>query len=653
LAVILRQHNEEIAAQLDQLEESHCNVLNLSEIGRKITANLEVHNLVEQVYDEVNQLMDATMFGIAIYDEDKKGLFFPGFFEQGDRLDDHYDYLDEDNRLSVHCYKQQEVILIGNMQEEVTKFIKALSDPKIGELPSSLIYMPLNYDDQHIGVITVQSFKEQAYSDYEVFLLSNLAVYVAIALENAWHYSETQQAKLVLKEQKEALERSNRDMMMLSEIGKQVTSNLEIKSILRDIRQHVQELLKLDTFSIGIFNPKKYTVDYLSLIEGDKSYPEFSYSLDDPYSLSAWVFKEHQEVLMNNYKEDFKRYFPDYPRDDYNIKAGNVPGSIMIIPLITPDKLIGVISIHGTEPNVFTKRDLSILRQIASYIAIAISNAESYRKLDATVKELKSTRDQLVLSEKMSLVGQLTAGVAHEINTPIGIGVSAASHLKEETEKFLSLIENNQLTRRSLVEYIQDIEEGSQLILSNLDRAATLVKSFKDVAVDQHNEISRTFELKAYLQEILNSLKNEFKRAGIQLLFICEQEILIHSYPGALAQIITNFAMNAIRHGLQDVEKKQITLNVKWDENNISIQFADNGKGIPEDIQEKIFEPFYTTNRNQGGTGLGLHIVYNLVTQRLNGKITVASKLHEGSRFDVVFPIVKPIDESIPRSQNG
>ena len=254
------------------------------------------------------------------------------------------------------------------------------------------------------------------------------------------------------------------------------------------------------------------------------------------------------------------------------------------------------------------------------------------------IRQIRQTQAQLVESEKMAALGGLVAGVAHEINTPIGVGVTAASHLETKVEEYTTRYQAGNLTRGDFEEFLETVQEASQMIVSNLCRAADLIRSFKQIAVDQSNEERRCFKAKAYIEDILQSLHPQFKQTQHIFKVYCSDEIELCSYPGAFSQIITNLLMNSLTHGFDSKKTGEIKIEVSQTETGILFKYSDNGKGIEPEHIKKIFEPFFTTKRGQGGTGLGMHIVFNLVTITLGGQIECTSILGESTTFNLLIP---------------
>lgn len=256
--------------------------------------------------------------------------------------------------------------------------------------------------------------------------------------------------------------------------------------------------------------------------------------------------------------------------------------------------------------------------------------------------ELKATQASLIQAEKMASLGQLVAGVAHEVNTPIGITITGASQLQALIEELSQSHAAGALKKSDFQRFLSDGMEMANLILSNSTRAANLVQSFKLVAVDQSSDERRAFLLRDYIDELLRSLHPTYKaRAALTISVDCPADLELDGYPGALSQILTNLIMNALIHALDPEQPGRIAISARpCDGDMVELSVADDGNGIAPAVLPKIFDPFFTTRRGSGGSGLGLHIVYNLVTGRLHGTIGVESRPGQGTRFTLRFPQV-------------
>ncbi|WP_373003550.1 cache domain-containing protein [Sulfurimonas sp.] len=260
-------------------------------------------------------------------------------------------------------------------------------------------------------------------------------------------------------------------------------------------------------------------------------------------------------------------------------------------------------------------------------------------KLEENYKTLQETQSQLIQSEKMASLGGMVAGVAHEINTPVGIALTGITHIQDELNNLDKIYKEKSMSEKDFQSYIEDTHEINSSVIKNLKRAADLVKSFKQVAVDQSSDELRDFNLYEYMYEILSSLQNKIKRTKHKIEVDIDKDINLYSYPGAISQIYTNFILNSLIHAYEKDEVGNIKISAKLENKILTLTYDDDGKGLDEISKEKIFDPFYTTNRSQGGSGLGMNIVYNLVTKKLNGTIDLLEKNSKGISFIIKLNI--------------
>jgi PAS domain S-box-containing protein len=269
-------------------------------------------------------------------------------------------------------------------------------------------------------------------------------------------------------------------------------------------------------------------------------------------------------------------------------------------------------------------------------------------ELTQAIADLKAMQTHLIQSEKLAALGSLVAGVAHEINTPVGVGVTAASHLQQLTEQFLHLCQHGTPVRQDMTKYLENLQEASTIILRNLERAGRLIKSFKQVSVDQSSETYRTFYVKKYLEEILLSMNPKLKRTKhrITVAINCDEALCINGYPGAFAQIITNLIMNSLSHAYNQDAKGCIRIAARQEKDAIVLHYTDDGKGMDSHVLTRIFDPFFTTKRGSGGTGLGLYVVYNIITQQFGGTIECTSAPGQGAAFRIWLPVGRGVNNA-------
>lgn len=270
--------------------------------------------------------------------------------------------------------------------------------------------------------------------------------------------------------------------------------------------------------------------------------------------------------------------------------------------------------------------------------ALSTANADLARTLD----QLRETQSQLVQSEKMAAMGALVAGISHEINTPVGVAMTAVTHQQERIGEVQRAYQQGTITRSQLEAFIDENQHASDIIVGNLRRASELITSFKRVAVDQSQEHWEAIDLHDYLQDVIRSLQPRFKRSRIEIRNRCPEGLTLFTNPGAIYQIFSNLLLNSLHHGFEPGASGRITLDCQCDDDGLQLVYRDDGRGMSAEEQHRAFDPFFTTRRGEGGSGLGLHIVYNLVTSGLHGNIALDSRPGGGVRFDIRLPRQAP-----------
>lgn len=267
--------------------------------------------------------------------------------------------------------------------------------------------------------------------------------------------------------------------------------------------------------------------------------------------------------------------------------------------------------------------------------------------LTASNQQLRDARDSLVQSEKMAALGALVAGVAHEVNTPIGSALTAATAFEERARAFAAIAGGGAIRRSDIDRFVTGALEAVGHVQSNIRRASDLITGFKQIAVDQTCDQPRCFDLRRCLDDVLMTLQPQMRKASVGHSLYCPDGLEIEGYPGALTQIVSNLIMNALMHAFAEGTDNRITVvaalteTIEGSTATVHLSVADNGCGIPEEIRPRIFDPFFTTRRGSGGSGLGLHIVYNLVTQRLGGSIAAEDVEGGGTRFVLSWPAAR------------
>ncbi|MBD1584630.1 two-component regulator propeller domain-containing protein [Pseudoalteromonas sp. S16_S37] len=430
------------------------------------------------------------------------------------------------------------------------------------------------------------------------------------------------------------------NISMLSTIGQEITSTLHLESVLERVYKHVNELMNAQVFVVGILDKQRQVIACKLAIENGQRLSAFEYELHDNMRPAVWCVKNNKALFVNCFDE-LKCCVGDVKLP---VSGANTE-SIIYLPLCVGNDVLGCVTVQSFQKNAFSENDVQMLRTIANYTAIALANADSVEKRANTYQELKETHDylkktqqQLIEQEKMAGLGRLVSGVAHEINTPLGISITASSHATRQVEECEQLLNSAKLTKPQLTSFINSLKESLKLQESSLERAAQLVKNFKQVAVDQSEEALSNINLSEYLTDVLTSLQPKWKHTKVTLHTDFPTQVRLTTYPGALAQILTNLIENAVRHGFDDGKLEgSITISLEHSGDWVKWVFADTGKGMDSETLSKVFEPFFTTHRATG-TGLGMHIVYNIVTQKLKGKIECESVPNNGCVFTIMLP---------------
>ncbi|PCH96412.1 MAG: ATP-binding protein [Gammaproteobacteria bacterium] len=260
------------------------------------------------------------------------------------------------------------------------------------------------------------------------------------------------------------------------------------------------------------------------------------------------------------------------------------------------------------------------------------------KDLIRSVKELNKAKERLLEAEKMASLGKLSAEVSHEVSTPVGISITASSYLLDQMARLQQDLDQKTLSKKSVENFIKKANQSTELLTNNLNRASELLTSFKHVAVDQTSDKIRLINVSNYLDEIIQSIHPKLKKTNHCIKVHCDKNIDFYSHPGAIAQILINLILNSIMHGFEKINRGEINIDIKSDHGKLQIDYKDNGHGLNEDGMNNLFKAFYTTKEGRGGTGLGTHIIYNLVVDTLNGTIVASSEVEQGLSYHIELP---------------
>lgn len=448
------------------------------------------------------------------------------------------------------------------------------------------------------------------------------------------------QEKEFAEQQRENAEKARQDIALLSEIGRQISASLDILAIQNVFYSHVAKLMDADIYGIGLVNWDTRVIVFDRAMDCGHPIERYSRSLDFPEQLAVKCVLEARELLVDEILDDNRVLVSTTGADVMPMRldghAVSSSNSGLYVPMMIDGQVIGVITVLSLRHHAYQQTHLDILRTLSAYAAVALDKAAAHQNL-------KVTQSRLAEQEKLAALGSIVAGVAHELNTPIGNSLLVASTFKEQNDVFCKQIKNSTVRRSEIEQFCARSSEAIAIILRNLDITANLVSSFKQISIDQTSDKRRNFDLATICGEIVLALSARLKRDHIEVKIQIPSGIMMDSFPGPLGQVISNLIINASVHGLEGRDDGVIVLSAYMkNKHTVCLRCSDNGCGIPEKNIHRIFEPFFTTRFGQGGSGLGLNISYNLVRSILGGSIEVESQLGQGCCFIIDLPLVAP-----------
>ena len=636
--------------RLQRLEEVQKVVLEISKISASCS---DVVVFLKAVHENIGRIMYAANFYVALFNQADNSV---RFVYQVDEVDDPQDpnvdfklQSPEESPTAWVILNSQPFILTAAEDEARER------DKKWGRGSRAEHWMGfplLDHQRRTLGAMVIQSYDSQyLYSEEDQGLFGLIASHVSVALQSMISVDRLEQAVLertaMLEreiEERRKAETLQRVLYQIAELSAMASENDKKFKRLHDI---ISQLVKVPNFMVALYHQEnqEFSIEYL-VDEVNKSNTITRFPLGA--GITSYVVKNRQAQLINR------------ARLDQLIASGEIKvlGKIasyswMGAPLMVEERLYGVIIIQSYSPDlIYTESDLDLIAFVASHVSVALARMRSDEDirnaklqleqqnmvLNRTLETLRSAQAELVSQEKLASLGSLVAGVAHEINTPLGICVTATSHMVEELALLKKQLDTDALTQDGLLEFVDIFDQSLRIMTTNAQRGAALVRSFKQVAVDQSSESIREFDLRVYLDEVLFSLQPKFKGRKIAINIDCPTGIMMQTYPGALSQVMTNMLTNTLMHGFDGLNKGHIEISARLEDKMVHITFADDGMGMDKEALDKLFEPFFTTKRGQGGSGLGTHIVYNLVNGPLAGTIKASSEPGKGLQYQIRIP---------------
>ncbi|MGV7207920.1 ATP-binding protein [Oxalobacteraceae bacterium A2-2] len=458
---------------------------------------------------------------------------------------------------------------------------------------------------------------------------------------------------------------------MLLEIGQKSSSCTDISEFLQAVHAALGRIMYAANFFVCLSDGAANQVRFVYFVDevDDPPSRDKVVELAPGASPTAWVLLNGRRLVMTAEQHRSKR-------DQLSgFGIGTIAEHWMGCPLLDQNhQVLGAIVIQSYDhEHTFSEEDQALFAQIANHVSSALQGLQSVDRLERAVLErtaqlqqeaakrhlaqqeleernaalegalasLKEAQGELVRQEKLASLGRLVAGVAHEINTPLGICVTATSHLVQELKLTREDLAAGALDEEGLNAFFDVIDQSLRIMTTNTQRAAALVRSFKQVAVDQSSDDIRSFNLRKYLDEVLLSLQPKLKGKPVKVEIDCDPNISMASFPGAISQILTNMVVNSLVHGFEEGQQGKISIKGKVDGDWVEFEYGDDGMGMDTATLAQLFDPFFTTKRGSGGSGLGAHILYNLVTGALGGTVKVASAPGMGLHYKLRFPKVR------------
>jgi signal transduction histidine kinase/streptogramin lyase len=442
-----------------------------------------------------------------------------------------------------------------------------------------------------------------------------------------------------------------KNVELLGEIGKEITSSLDIDTIFDRLYERVNEFMDADSFGVGLYDPEGQKIEYRLAIERGIRYAPYTRDTTDKNQFPVWCVENRLPVFINDVSVEYSRFIAEYDDRTQELEDGSVaelPQSLIYVPLTAQEQVLGVITVQSVEKNAYTEHHLNVVEALAAYTSIALDNADAYRKLGATLDKVKSMQMQMVTQEKLASLGALTAGIAHEIQNPLNFVNNFAEIVEELVSEMNEELESSKDKRVAdvLVE-LDDLLSGIRLnagqIVKYGKRADRIVKNMMEHAAVDSKERYR-IDVNAFVEEYID-LAYQGKKSQTPGLDVRVKRNFddsagsVELAPRDMSRVLVNLLGNAFdavhEKGKRTIEGyyPQVTVSTERKNSQVLIRVADNGDGIPSDLQEKIFEPFFTTKPAGSGTGLGLSLSHDIVTQGHGGSLTVESEEGKGALF--------------------
>jgi signal transduction histidine kinase len=630
----------------------------LLEIGQLTSSCTDIRQFLQSVHAALGRIMYAANFYVALSDAEGAAntVRFVYFVDEEDEPPDPFELVglasaDQSPTAWVILNKQQ---LVMTAAEHIARNQSNGDAFGVGTVAEHWMGCPLlDQNHQVLGAIVIQSYdKQHTFNEEDQALFALIANHVSSALQGLQSMDRLERAvrERTLRLEHEVAERRRAEGLQraLYEIASLSASASDTSALPERLHQIISGLIVAPNFLIALYHPDTQEISipyFVDEKDGEAPVKRFQYGI----GMSSYVLKHKQPQLLDtaSYRALVASGQIAEPLGNENI------ASWMGAPMLLGDQAYGVIIVQSYDDSVwYTQADLDILAFMASHVAVALARLyadRAIRKAKASLEEqnaalntaltqLQEAQSELVRQEKLASLGRLVAGVAHEINTPLGICVTATSHLVQELKLTREDLAEGRLDEDGLNGFFDVIDQSLRIMTTNTQRAAALVRSFKQVAVDQSSDNIRSFNLSKYIDEILLSLQPKLKGKPVKVEVDCPVDINLESFPGAVSQIVTNMVMNSLVHGFEEGRPGKISITGRLDGDQVVFNYSDDGVGMDKETLGQLFDPFFTTKRGSGGSGLGAHILFNLVTGALGGTVKVESSPGNGLHYHLRFP---------------
>jgi signal transduction histidine kinase len=631
----------------------------LLEIGQKSSSCTDISEFLQAVHAALGRIMYAANFFVALSDQDGapnmvRFVYFVDEVDEAPSRDELFELIAGESPTAAVILSRERIVMTA--QEHHSKR-ENNAEFGIGTIAEHWMGCPLfDHSHQILGAVVIQSYdREHTFNQEDQALFALIANHVSSALQGLQSMDRLERAvqERTAQLQHEVAERRRAEKIQraLYELANLSASVIGGSRLNAQLHQIISELVPAKNFLMALYHPdtSEISVPYF-VDEKDEHAPlkRFDYGI----GMSSYILQRKQALLLD--RAGFQALVES---GELEQPLGNRDiASWMGAPMLLGDRAYGVIIVQSYDEAVhYSQADLDILAFMASHVAVAIARMQADRQirqaketleqqnaaLENALTSLKDAQGELVRQEKLASLGRLVAGVAHEINTPLGICVTATSHLVEELKLTREDLASGALDEDGLGQFFDIIDQSLKIMTTNTQRAAALVRSFKQVAVDQSSDDIRSFNLRKYLDEVLLSLQPKLKGKPVSIEIRCDEMITMASFPGAVSQIVTNMVVNSLVHGFEEGQPGKIRISGTVDGDFVNFDYSDDGMGMDSATLGQLFDPFFTTKRGSGGSGLGAHILYNLVTGALGGSVKVVSAPGMGLHYKLRFPKVR------------